>query len=188
MSQDATPSRRLPEHPSVEFLKKQAKRLARADGLQLALAQRRLAADYGFRGWADLMAAAKAAARRSPLFAAAALADAALVRRLLAEGADPDGAATDPGTPLWTVSSAGAAAEAKIATAAALLDAGAFLHSDRTGETPLHAAARTGPLAFVEYLIARGAIEWQADRKGRQPWQVAGGPDAAAIAHLLTGR
>src|SRR5690349_5066053 len=110
MSQDATPSRRLPEHPSVEHLKKDAKRLARAEGLQLAHAQRRLAHDYGFRDWAALMAAAKAAARRSPLFAAAAMADADAVRRLLAEGADPDGDPGDPGAPLWAVSNAGATA------------------------------------------------------------------------------
>ncbi len=177
--------RRLPEHPSVEHLRKDAKRRARAEGLQLAHAQRRLAAEYGFRTWADLMGAARAAARRSPLYAAAAMADAETVRRLLRDGADPEGSPSDPGTPLWAVSGAGAAAEAKIAAAAALLDAGAFLHSDRAGEVPLHAAARTGPLAFVEFLIARGAIEWQTDRKGREPWQMAGGPDAEAIAHLL---
>lgn len=185
MSQADTPRRRLPASPSIENLKKQAKRLARSAGVQLAEAQRRLAGEYGYRTWAQLAAAAKAAARRSPLFEAAAAADAAEVRRLLREGADPDGARSDPGAPLWAACGADAPAEAKIAAVAALLEAGAFLHTDRAGEVPLHAAARTGPLAFVEFLIARGAIEWQTDRKGRQPWQVAGGPDAQGIVHLL---
>jgi len=47
--------KRLPEDPSEENLRKQAKRLAKQEGLQLPAAQRRLAIDYGYKTWADLM-------------------------------------------------------------------------------------------------------------------------------------
>ncbi|MDB5027102.1 MAG: Ankyrin repeat-containing protein [Candidatus Eremiobacteraeota bacterium] len=40
-------------------------------------------------------------------------------------------------------------------------------------ETPLHAAARRGPLALAEALIAGGALEWQTDVAGRTPLDVA---------------
>jgi ATP-dependent Lon protease len=51
------PRKRLPEHPSEENLRKQAKRLAKKEGLQLAAAQRRLAIEYGYANWAELMRA-----------------------------------------------------------------------------------------------------------------------------------
>ncbi len=51
------PRKRLPEHPSEENLRKQAKRLAKEEGLQLAAAQRRLAIEYGYGNWAELMRA-----------------------------------------------------------------------------------------------------------------------------------
>jgi len=41
------------------------------------------------------------------------------------------------------------------------------------GETPLHAAARGGPLAVVEALIEGGALEWQTDASGRTALEVA---------------
>ena len=49
------PRKQLPENPSEENLRKQAKRLAKQEGLQLATAQRRLAIDYGYKTWANLM-------------------------------------------------------------------------------------------------------------------------------------
>lgn len=51
------PHKRLPEHPSGENLRKQAKQLAKDEGLQLAAAQFQLANEYGFRTWAALMEA-----------------------------------------------------------------------------------------------------------------------------------
>ncbi len=51
------PRKRLPEHPSEENLRKQAKQLAKKEGLQLAAAQRRLAIEYGYGNWAELMRA-----------------------------------------------------------------------------------------------------------------------------------
>src|SRR6476620_5696239 len=76
------PQRRLPANPSQENLRKQAKRLAKAEGLRLAAAQRHLAAEYGHRTWADLMRAAAIsavaqAAAPSALSIAAARADGA---------------------------------------------------------------------------------------------------------------
>jgi len=55
----------------------------------------------------------------------------------------------------------------------ALLAAGANPRLDDGRETPLHAAARRGPRALVEALIEGGAFEWQTDRKGRTPLDVA---------------
>ena len=49
------PRKRLPNNPSEENLRKQAKQLAKDDGLQLAAAQRRLAIEYGYKNWAELM-------------------------------------------------------------------------------------------------------------------------------------
>jgi len=47
--------KRLPVKPSAEHLRKQAKRLSRAAGIDLASAQYQLARDYGARDWAELM-------------------------------------------------------------------------------------------------------------------------------------
>ncbi|MGO9607674.1 MAG: LON peptidase substrate-binding domain-containing protein [Candidatus Binataceae bacterium] len=55
MTTSHEPRKRLPKNPSEENLRKQAKRLAKQEGLQLAAAQRRLAIDYGYRNWAELM-------------------------------------------------------------------------------------------------------------------------------------
>ncbi len=57
MSTSQGPRKRLPENPSEENLRKQAKRLAAQEDLQLAAAQRRLAIEYGYKNWAELMRA-----------------------------------------------------------------------------------------------------------------------------------
>src|SRR5205085_2607708 len=69
---------RLPDRASKEHLRKQAKRLAKAEGLKLGHAQRRLARDHGFPNWATMMRAIdeRAAPPRSPLSQAAARGDA----------------------------------------------------------------------------------------------------------------
>jgi ankyrin repeat protein len=160
--------RPLPAHPSKEHLRKQAKRLAREQSLSLAAAQRRLANDYGTANWAELMKRVDAASL-SPLSAAARAGDVAAVKRLLAEGADVEGAEIDAGAPLWQACASGAPAEARLAVVDALLTAGANPRRDGAGETALHAAAARGPAAIVERLIVGNALEWQADRKGRWP-------------------
>jgi ATP-dependent Lon protease len=55
MSSIQNPTKLLPESPSAEYLRKEAKRIARAGEIQLAAAQRRIAHDYGYRNWAELM-------------------------------------------------------------------------------------------------------------------------------------
>jgi ankyrin repeat protein len=180
--------RRLPPNPSKEYLRKAAKRLARSEGLGLAAAQRRLALDHGYRTWAELTAAVEAARVRTPIYAATASGNLAEVTRLLADGAPVEGSDEDPGSPLWAVCAAAAPVEDRLAVIDALLAAGAFLHGERAGETPIHAAARTGPLAVVEHLLARGALEWQTDRRHRTPAAAALAGQAAdrdAIAELL---
>ncbi len=56
------------------------------------------------------------------------------------------------------------------------------------GETPLHTAARLGPLAVVETLIEGGAFDWQQDAGGRTALELArtgSSPDRDAIVALL---
>jgi hypothetical protein len=52
----ASTRKRLPIRPSLEHLRKQAKRLARLEQRHLTEAQRQLAADYGFSSWEALAA------------------------------------------------------------------------------------------------------------------------------------
>lgn len=149
----------MPAKPSKEHLRKQAKRLAAAEKLRLAEAQRRLAAAYGHREWAALMHAVDAVLRataaepsateaRSPLSEAAARADVAAVRSLLAEGAAPDGKAGEVDTPLWLACASDAPAARRIEIATMLLDAGARPRRACTDKTTaLHMAARRGPIA-----------------------------------------
>jgi peptide-methionine (S)-S-oxide reductase len=124
-----------------------------------------------------------------PLSGAAARADANAVRKLLAEGAAPDGAAGEADTPLFRVCTSGAPARDRIAVATLLLDAGARPRRACTGNsTALHMAARHGPLALVELLIRRGAIWWQTDKRHKDPLRYAregSAPDKAEIVALL---
>jgi ATP-dependent protease La (LON) substrate-binding domain/Bacterial RNA polymerase, alpha chain C terminal domain len=55
MVQTQRSSRSLPERPSAEYLRKQAKDLARGEAIQLAVAQRRLAREYGYRNRSELI-------------------------------------------------------------------------------------------------------------------------------------
>ena len=185
------PAARLPERPSREHLRKVAKRLARESQVKLAKAQAELARRYGYRNWADLMRAVDAATApaRSPLADAAARGDLPAVRSLLAEGADPDGSAADAATPLFLACDSQAPTENRLAVARLLVEAVAFTRAfGPGGATPLHAAARRGPLALVELLLANGALFWVEDAKGRRPYHYAedGRPlDRNAILFLL---
>jgi hypothetical protein len=84
---------RLPAHPSQDHL--QARQAAaKSEKLKLAAAQRRLAADYGLATWAALMCGVDQGRTHDelpPLSAAAARADVAAVRELLAGGVQADG-------------------------------------------------------------------------------------------------
>lgn len=172
MSAPEAPRRSLPASPSIEHLRKQAKRLAKSETLKLAEAQRRLAHEYGFRNWAELLAAASP--KRSPLADAAARADVDMVRALLASGANVDGEAGDADRPLFLACDGDQSAERRLQVATMLLDAGAFpRYAGRDGATAMHAAARRGPLALVELLAKRGALFWQGDDDGRLPYDYA---------------
>jgi len=166
------PRRTLPANPSHEHLRKQAKRLAKTHDLKLAAAQRRLAQEYGHSSWAALMRVVDGTTQQaspvSPLSLAAARTDEAAVRELLSRGNRPNGENHDINTPLWLACASDAPAERRIAIATLLLAAGASPR--QTGEnqtTPLHHAARKGPIALVELLIRHGALSWQADGRGR---------------------
>jgi len=181
--------RALPARPSQEHLRKQAKRLAKEQSLGLAAAQRRLAIEYGAPSWAVLMMRVDDARPLSPLATAARAGDLAAVHRLLGEGASPEGAADDKGSPLWQACASGAPAAARLAIVDVLLAAGANPRREAEGgETALHAAAARGPAAIVERLIVGNALEWQTDRKGRRPLVVARrgkAADKTAIIELL---
>jgi GNAT superfamily N-acetyltransferase len=56
-------SRSLPAKASEEYLRKEAKRCAKLNGLNLVAAQRALAHEYGHRNWAELISAAKTVLR-----------------------------------------------------------------------------------------------------------------------------
>jgi hypothetical protein len=62
MAPTQTRSRSLPENPNEEYLRKEAKRLARDEAIQLAAAQRRLAREYGFSNWTELIGHVKSVA------------------------------------------------------------------------------------------------------------------------------
>ncbi|MFM9850746.1 MAG: ankyrin repeat domain-containing protein [Hyphomicrobiaceae bacterium] len=172
MATSAGPRRTLPANPSQEYLRKEAKRLAKAEGLRLAAAQRRLAGEYGHGTWAALMRAVEGtahaeAAEVRPLVEAAARADEDAVRALLA-ASEPADANGDVETPLMRVCGSDADDARKIMVARLLLEAGGSpRQEDKNGTTALHLAARHGPLALVELLIRNGAFSWQADRRGR---------------------
>jgi len=186
MTEPRSATRALPPHPSAEHLRKHAKRLAKERSLPLAEAQRRLALDYGFGNWAELLRAVaairgEAAPSLMPLAAAARADDLDGVRALLAQGPPDDG-----DQPLWQACAHGG--ENRLAIVDALLAAGANPRRDGQGETALHAAARRGPLALVERLIRGGALEWQTDRRHRSPADAARAgeaPDRDAILRLL---
>jgi ankyrin repeat protein len=184
----------LPERPSAEHLRKQAKRLAKGEDLRLAEAQRRVAREYGAATWADLMRqvaavrGADAAPTLSPLAAAARAGDLAAVERVLAEGASPEGVDGDAPGPLWYACASSAPDDARLAITSALLAAGASPRRANDRGTALHAAASRGPLALVELLIRGGALEWQADGAGGAPLDAArrgSAPDREAITELL---
>jgi len=184
----STADRALPARPSKEHLRKQAKRLAKAEALDLAVAQRQLARQYGSSSWAELMRRIEAAPTRSKLAGAARDGDLDTVRRLIAEGQALDDPGGPGGTPLWEACASRAPDTVRIAIAETLLAAGANPRRDSGGETALHAAARCGPLALVELLIRNNALEWQTDSKGKQPLHAAKkgrAKDKAAIIEVL---
>jgi len=167
--------RALPEHPSSEHLRKQAKRLAKLLGVQLAEAQQKVAAGYGFAGWAALMAHVRSLAPQAPLSALARASgdgDVTRVRQLIAAGHDPDDGGADT-SPLWEACASTAPDAARLTIAGILLNAGASSRNAVPGQRPLHAVAMRGPASLAELLIRHGAIEWEPNIEGRSALDIA---------------
>jgi len=173
MSSNEEPRRVLPPQPSLEFLRKEAKRRAKADGVKLAHAQRELAKEYGARNWAALMQQVLEASV-SPLSAAAMTGKIDAVRSLLNDGANVEGDPKETDGPLFRVCASNADAHKRITIARMLIEAGAFTRRQCTdGATPLHAAARRGPADMVRLLLQNGALFWQGDWKDVRPYEYA---------------
>lgn len=96
-SSNPSPRKRLPVRPSLEHLRKQAKRRARGSGAELSRAQRDLAHEYGVKNWTELAHMVETMLRGADQFAyvqyemedlpgAANSSDRARVRAILASG------------------------------------------------------------------------------------------------------
>lgn len=189
MSRNARDPLALPERPSAEHLRKQAKRLKRERGCKLAESQQALAQDYGFSDWAALMAHVRALDPPPALSPLAEAARAGILNRLkalIAEGADA--AEGGPTNPVWEACSSPAPPEIRLAMVEALLAAGADAREAVPGYRPLHVVADRGPVALAELLLRHGAIEWEPNEKGQSAADIArrsGAQDKAALARLL---
>lgn len=179
----------LPERPSSEHLRKQAKRLKRKDRIPLAQAQRELAERYGFPTWAALMIhvhSLEPGPVLSPLAQAARAGDLDALRQLIAAG--ENAAESGDANPVWEACTSSAPPGIRLAMIEALLVAGANAREAVPGQRPLHAVAARGPVALAELLIRHGAIEWEPNVKGRSALDIARRSSArnkAALVHLL---
>jgi hypothetical protein len=153
----------LPPHPSLEYLRKQAKTRKRERGIDLSQAQYELAREYGFASWPRLVRHVQASSLDG-IERALILADTAALARLL--HADPTAATTtiDGLAPLLVLlrRSIGRPADVR-ACARVLLDAGADPDSHTIewgGEgrrSALFDAVERGDPALARLLVERGA-------------------------------
>jgi len=153
----------LPDRPSLEFLRKRAKRRRRERGIGLALAQREIAAEFGFASWPRLVRHVHATALHG-VERALALADPDSLQVIL--DAEP-GAATQPVSgvrPLILLLRDTSGAPTDVRRCAELLiDAGASpscTTPSADGEWELTAsyyAVQRSDLALLRLLVERGA-------------------------------
>ncbi|MFB9627628.1 ankyrin repeat domain-containing protein [Nonomuraea helvata] len=153
----------LPQRPSLEHLRKQAKRRGRAQGIPLSRAQFEIAREYGFPSWPKLAEHVRVAALEG-IERALVLADPTVLATLVR--ADPS-VATDPVgglAPLLVLLRRAVAPSAQVRECARLLlDAGADPGShtvewDGEGSrTALFDAVERGDLALTRLLVERGA-------------------------------
>ncbi len=115
----------------------------------------------------------------TPLALAAAKGHVDVVTLLLAKGADPNARGRDGKTPLTR-----AAAGGHKTVVAALLAKGAR-PADATGAMTLHDAARSGSLALVRALLAKGHGPNAADALGRTPLHLAAASGARDVVAAL---
>jgi ankyrin repeat protein len=153
----------LPEHPSLEHLRKQAKARKREHAIPLSRAQHEVAREYGFDNWPKLVHHVQVS-RLEGMELALVLADVAALSRLLQ--ADPTGASTDiEGTaPLLLLLRRSTGVPSNVrGCARLLLDAGASPDSHTIewgGEGRMSAlfdAVERGDIEIVRLLLERGA-------------------------------
>jgi len=169
--------RSLPPTPSLEHLRKQAKKKAREHPpLKLAAAQQQIAREYGYKNWAELAREVEALAHGGgskgflPLHVAARKANGPVVRWLLDHGADVNGVNPTENTALWFVCQSGAETGARLDVARMLISAGADVNRRcEKGSTALCYAAWRGPAVMVELLLSHGARNWITDNEGNIP-------------------
>ena len=103
------------------------------------------------------------------------------VKRLVASGAQVDGADVNGTTALYLAAACG-----ELSSLEALITTGARLDvADNDGWTALMAAAETGSLAAIEHLLRKGANRWLANCHGRTAEDIATGSGQAEAAKLL---
>jgi peptide-methionine (S)-S-oxide reductase len=176
----------LPARPSVEHLRKAAKRAARANAIPLASAQRALAQSYGFTSWAALMRAAGERAHHPapapPLLAAIRDGDVARAERLLDGGANPRiGDGVD--LPLHV-----AARRGDVALVERMIAAGALVwQTDGAHRTALDAArlGRSPRRSEIVALLDRSVI---ADPSFRAAVRAIHAGDTETLERILTAR
>lgn len=145
-SDKSTPRLKLPINPSLEYLRKQARRrLRQTPSLKLAEAQHQLAQDYGCKNWAELARRVKAMSCRATDPLSGVGRDEALSAIL---HSDVQGLASIlDENPAWLCEAFDATND--------LQEAGAAI--DLRGATLLHIAVEFGERACVELLLNRGA-------------------------------
>lgn len=169
----------LPPRASAEYLRKHAKRFARRLGITLAVAQRRLANEYGKPSWIELLRSVADADDRYPLVAAVRSGDLERVRRILADGANPNLGGADE-TPLHIAARVGPASVVE-----ALIVAGALeWQRDAKGRLPLDVARRSGSpeRAKIVGLLDRDAVS---DPSFRAAIDALHAGDARTLARLV---
>jgi len=175
----------LPQHPSAEYLRKAAKRAARANGVPLAAAQRAVAQSHGFTGWTALMRAVdeRTASRSAPpLLAAVRARDGDAVQRLLDAGVNPRvGDGVD--LPLHVAARSG-----QRALVERLIEGGALAwQPDGAGRTALDAArlGRTRERAAIVALLDRTIIREPSFRAAVRAIHAG---DVASLERLIAAR
>ena len=150
----------LPERPSLEHLRKQAKTRGRERAIRLSQAQHELARDYGFGSWPELVHHVRAAGLEG-VERALVLADAPALSALVSRGAP----AEIDGLPALLVLLRRSTGSDVRSCARLLLDAGADPNSHTIewgGEgrmSALFAAVDRGDLELARLLIERGAAK-----------------------------
>ncbi|XP_030642446.1 ankyrin repeat and SOCS box protein 9-like [Chanos chanos] len=117
----------------------------------------------------------------SPIHTAAARGHTDCVESLVRYGADIDQSSDQSGTPLFT-----ACANQQLTTVRKLLDAGANVNRGKSGDSPLHIAARLPDPELVKTLLAHGADQTLRNAAGKRALDLA--PLNSAVETLLGPR